>query len=64
MLKILGLVILLSQGDGGIEFNAVKAFPDKETCETFMKEQLPPVPNGYKLVTRCIPAAKLDVTNT
>jgi hypothetical protein len=56
--------LLLSKGDGGIEFNAVKAFPDKQTCETFMKTQLPEVPNGYRLVTRCIPASELDIVET
>jgi hypothetical protein len=62
MLKILAIVLLINSGDGGIEFHATKAFPDTQSCEEFINTGLPPVPVGYRLITKCYPTSKFDTT--
>lgn len=62
MLKILAIVLLIFNGDGGIEFHGTKAFPDMAQCEQFVKTELPAVPQGYKLIAKCYPVSKFDTT--
>ncbi len=55
------LVMLFAKGDNHLDYLAGKTFDDKASCEA-QKKDLPPAPDGFKLVTKCIAMKDLNTT--
>lgn len=64
MFKFLLIVLVFNKGDGNLEFYGIQPFATKAQCQTFIKENLPPVPVGYRLSANCHDLVKLDTTDT